>query len=285
MIKIMDIPDSEYHGTGVFSPDEYTSASTLKKIYSEPELFFYNKRNGTQQTETAAMRRGTLVHHMLLTPNDLAEEVVRTECKTAAAKEFKASKEAHPKKFVVTSTEFDTARSICDENEEILKYLNKDGRVNELCFYGEYGYSADSMVKMKGKVDSYLVKDKTIYLDDLKTCQDVDRFPKDFEFWHYDMQMAIYSKMLLDYHNAQLKDPFGLVEPYKCAVAIVAVETNPPYRSRIFKVEDAVVDRGHDKVREMLTKHYKNGKLVMASKGKVPTRFINVDSAAKFGLK
>jgi hypothetical protein len=81
-------------------------------------------------------------------------------------------------------------------------------------------------------------------LVDLKTCESLGRFEKDFWRFGYNRQLAFYRGMVA-----------GLGLQYQCQVFLVAVEKTEPYRTHIWQLSEATLDDADEQVKQSLLQY------------------------------
>jgi hypothetical protein len=79
------------------------------------------------------------------------------------------------------------------------------------------------------------------WIVDLKTCEDLDRFSRDFSRFGYDRQLAFYRGMVQ-----------GLGLPVQPRVYVIAAEKSEPFRSHVFEVSPETLDLAAEQIQGSL---------------------------------
>lgn len=202
---------------------EALNASGAKLLLRSPAHFLVSKRN--EREPSAAMRLGTLVHGLVLEPEETVENCAvcpkfdrRTTIGKKAAEEFEASAAG---KLVIDEETWSKARRIADNvlAHPVIKRDMNGGAAEATLLWQQHG------ARCKARVD-YLVG-STIF--DIKTCQDAspDGFTKQIARYAYHLQAAHYEAGFREVVGWDLG-----------SFVFVAVETEAPYMVRLYTLDE-----------------------------------------------
>ena len=194
------------------------SFSGLKQFAKSPAHFVHYKTK--EWTTTAAMRRGTLVHRMLLQPEEMQNMHV-VEANTRSAKAFKEAHEAHGE-WACLGKELREAEDIAAavrRHETAMKLLTAAEHKEQHLHWQCEG------LDMHGFADAY---GNGILLDLKVTNPDPAKFQRVIIDQAYHMQLALYS-MAIDY-------------PVK--MYWVAVDPTPPHTVCVFEPSQKMAEDG-----------------------------------------
>lgn len=195
----------------------YLSASAIKQgNISMLHLFEFLTRGKEQ---SAAMKRGTLLHNLLLEPDKPNYIVCDLDLRTKAGKDFMAAN-ADKKDIIYKSSEIEDAQSAVLRarlNFEIAKLLDYKNLEAEKEIYWE----EDSGLRCKAKLDA-LHKD---YILEYKTTSSLKNFINTAYNLSYHLQFAWYQ------HAAMALD--GKERP----IYIIVQENVRPFDTAVYKVE------------------------------------------------
>ena len=194
------------------------SFSGLKQFAKSPAHFVHYKTK--EWTTTAAMRRGTLVHRMLLQPEEMQNMHV-VEANTRSAKAFKEAHEAHGE-WACLGKELREAEDIAAavrRHETAMKLLTAAEHKEQHLHWQCEG------LDMHGFADAY---GNGILLDLKVTNPDPAKFQRVIIDQAYHMQLALYS-MAID-------------NPVK--MYWVAVDPNPPHTVCVFEPSQKMAEDG-----------------------------------------
>ena len=194
------------------------SFSGLKQFAKSPAHFVHYKTK--EWTTTAAMRRGTLVHRMLLQPEEMQNMHV-VEANTRSAKAFKEAHEAHGE-WACLGKELREAEDIAAavrRHETAMKLLTAAEHKEQHLHWQCEG------LDMHGFADAY---GNGILLDLKVTNPDPAKFQRVVLDQAYHMQLALYS-MAID-------------NPVK--MYWVAVDPNPPHTVCVFEPSQKMAEDG-----------------------------------------
>lgn len=192
-----DMPDKEYFAI------EALSNSGIKDMLISPKYF-----RERVSTSTAAMRLGTLIHALLLDPDEMDNFAIY-DGKTWASKGAKEFASANSMKSLFLSSELERAQLIVDRHAEdpILPGLLNTKMKEFVIQNNSYG------IPCKAKIDFY----KGTTLGDIKTCESLSTFRKSIFNYKYYIQDNWYTRMAVSE---------GLVVK---RFIFVAIETKEPY--------------------------------------------------------
>ena len=216
---------------------DFLSASDIKTLLENPYAF----KNEFQKAKTDNMTLGSLIHTLILEPNNLQrdylviDEVLNLRTNEGKAKkaEYESKAEAENKELITSDT-LNKALEIAEsfKKSPIYNLFNENG-VAELSIFGKI----DEM-PCKCRPD-YFIKDKNIILD-LKTTNtqggaSADGFIKAVANFKYYIQAAFYLEL------TQAKEFY-----------FVVIETNAPYMSGVYKLDVVSLEFGLKEVKRAL---------------------------------
>lgn len=209
------------------------SFSSLNAFARSPLQFFEYKFG--KRTTTTAMRIGTLVHRAILEPDEYERTVVTYDGRRAgnAWKEFE---EYHRDRDIVTKDEshkietMACAVRLCPQALDVLAECDQRELPVEWEFEG---------VPFRGIIDA--IGHSSIV--DLKVTANVEPDAIRRIVWErrYYMQLAMYA-------HAAGTVGYDVDEAY-----ILAIESNPPYHVRLFRLDPAYIERGAREWRRLIS--------------------------------
>ena len=144
------IDDAFYYG---YCGTATLSSSAAKDLVDSPRTYHNYIKYGS--TETPAMLKGRMLHHMVLEPERCDDIYMVVEVKSRATKAFKEAVEENPSKSVVTRTEWNDAERLSEallKNKHVVSHLMgakfevpKIGMLNGLPSSGYHGRTASSL--------------------------------------------------------------------------------------------------------------------------------------------
>jgi len=222
------------------------NASLIKEIYSDHELFLYNKKKGIKKG-SKSMRIGSIVHCLILEPQEYADRYM-VAGSSATTNIYKEAVKENPEKIIITKPEQELALEIVEYNPEVSSIFS--ATQNEMAVVGKLKFS-DKMFDVKGKLDGFITHDNFYSILDLKTTADLEWFAKDAIKFGYHIQAGFY-KWLTDEAFPDKK-----FYNYK----IVVIETKPPYKSKLYECTPAFVGRGQAIAFDVFYKYFVNGEV------------------------
>lgn len=228
MIDRKEIPQNEYRES------RHISASDIKLILENPYLF----KIGYKKPKTDSMLLGSLVHTLVIEPENFERDYYLTESfnlRTQAGKSLreKALQESNGK--IIIQEDFyikakEIARTLLESD---LSNLFKNG-AGEHSFFGEI-----NGIPCKCRPDYFLEVDNQKIIIDLKTTKfggaSPDNFVKSIASFGYYIQAAFYLELLK-------ADEF----------IFVAIETEPPYMMGIYELDNISLEFGLSEVKRGL---------------------------------
>jgi exodeoxyribonuclease VIII len=217
------------------------SNSSLKLMRKSPAHYMAGQDPDAQKV--ASLRRGSLLHTMVLEPHTLAERYrVKPEGMTFSTKEGKAWREAVPASVEIVSH---------DEHKASTRQAAKLRAVPEIAELLSAGQSEVSFfwidpltgVHCKGRADWVFRTPSGVILLDLKTteCADKQAFAKSCARYCYHMQAAWYSD---GWREATGDDVLGFV--------FGAVESAWPHIAAPYMLDDEAMDKGRAECCQLL---------------------------------
>lgn len=252
--KITEIPsfgltEKEYR------KNPYLNWSTLKRFAEAPNYFSHWKGQDTQ-----SFRFGRAFHAYILRNEEFESEFKKVElpCKTPTAKanEIFIEKIRQEGKDFVTFDEFkkiqEMEKSLLESGlMQFFRDCNTTDNFENLYFCKKEFILLDKKSKTKGRLDCYHEKYGII---DLKTTKEIrrgfeDSFKWDINRYGYIGELVFYLNLM----NAVLnRNPNSYIP-----LTIIAVESDPPFRSAIYPVRLESVDLWQNKIKNFCNQ-YKN---------------------------
>lgn len=204
------------------------SMKHLKDAWDNPEF----KDSDDKQT-------GRAIHCLVYEPHEFEKRFCwfkgTRNPSHAAYQEFMAK---HEGMEILTKTQWDKAIEAGKAflKDKLVRERFGDGAA-EVTLYGEI-----DGVQFKGRID-WIESDMII--DDLKTSKNImaRAFGRDFYDYGYDIKLGIYRELFS-------QNSFGLVAP----VNVICLEKERPYDSAVIPVPEAVLDRGLNKARSIISR-------------------------------
>ena len=241
---IYDMPDEDYRAAEGFN------ASGLKQFVRSAAHF--KAAQDEPKEATAALAKGILFHHLLLTPDAPMRVAIKPadfDGRTAAGKAWKAKHEGMP---VCDEDDFKACQRMV---ESIRRHPNAGAAFGtgkaEVSVFHEYKHPmTGEVIQLKGRMD--FVNDGAAIVD-AKTCEDAR--PASFaasavEFGYF-WQATFYLKFLWNPVCDILERP----QDKKDAFVFVAVEKTPPYAVKPFCVIPGAYDLYIPKIEEEIAKY------------------------------
>lgn len=239
---VANMPSSVYHS---IETGKYVSSTQLKYMYSRSPYHYYTRyieKSDPAAAPTEAMKKGSVVHGLLLEPHKFDEEFFVYEAcdlrtKEGKEKKIRACHEARGR-VMIDDEDFSDCQKIVEgvrSNSEAIKLLSEG--VPELAIFWRCPFSG---LLMKAKVDSFCDK----YFLEFKTAKDVSpfKFSRDAFQMHYDLSLSHYQKGI----ETVLSQTFGAY--------MIAVENEAPYRCEVFEVTSEFFETGHNKWLDAVSK-------------------------------
>lgn len=236
-LKNRKISEKEYRGHPALSRSE------LWQLSDSPEKFKYSQTHKTEPTE--AMMFGSMVHKLVLEPDDLFTEYVlapdsdrRTKAGKAEWDEFLA--EAGDR-IVVSNRQLRPALSMVDALKRSPLALKLLAGPHEIPFFWS---DPETGLVLKCRVDGLIELDGRITIIDYKTAvsAQTERFSQEAIRYGYHFQAAFYG-------SGVRKD---LELDYDPEFIFIVQEKKEPYSINVIKASEGFVLAGQDKMRELL---------------------------------
>lgn len=227
IFEVRDIPQREYRA------DKRLSASDCKMLLTDPFAF----KMGIKDTKTDALRVGSLIHNLVLEPENFNRDFIVSPNLDLRKKDDKVLKEEIEHKALVENKILITEREFEESSEVANAVLESDIG----CFFkngfAEKSYFGEVFGKpCKGRPDYFLNADGG-YIIDLKTTQKggtiADKFSKTCASYYYHLQARFYLELL----GAE-------------SFLFVVVEKEPPYNIGVFQLGEASLEVGEKKIKE-----------------------------------
>jgi len=229
-----DVPNQYYH-----SLKSYWSSGDLKYMHGHSPAHFqdrYFKKPFEEKEQTPAMVLGSLVHTLILTPNEFEKEFFLMPDLNLRTNEGKAAKQellaANPGKTPVSHemlAQANAMKSSCFANPKANELL-LEGSKPELSFFWTCPFSH---LNFRAKVDSSSSK----YFVELKTTSSAE--PETFARHAYNMN---YDLSLVHYTEG-IKSVFDVAPP----PYFIVIEQDPPFVTQVYRIGDGFLKTGHEK--------------------------------------
>ncbi len=225
----MQLTNAEYHAR----PE--LSASQCKVLLENPHKFYL----GLETAQTEAMKFGSVVHKLILEPEDFDNEYAvspKFDGRTTKGKADKAAFEAQNQANEVITIESYQLAEKCAEsvlNSRANKLL-KNGMV-EQAFFGQI-----AGIKCRCKPDYYVPSQQLAI--DIKTCTNssAEEFEKSLVNFKYYLQAAFYMDVMA-----------SIGKPVKQFI-FVCVSKSPPYVVGIYRLSQVAIDIGRAQYNEAI---------------------------------
>lgn len=202
------------------------SFSSLKAFGKSPAHWVHYKRREFKQT--AAMRRGTLTHLMLLEPKE-ASKLVIVDAKTKSSKAWKEAVEQHGE-LAITRKEFDECQTLAFK---ALAHPLASKLINNATAVEEHLHWSLDGVKFHGYAD--VVGED--YIADVKI---TDNEPRKIQRWVldnlYHMQLALYSYAKFN-SKASIKH------------YLITIDPTPPNGVIVYEIDLKMIEDGMNRAR------------------------------------
>jgi hypothetical protein len=221
LLKLVDIPDQEYHATSAISAHKLMKAL---RSYEHTQTDF---------EETEAMLLGKAIHLACLQPDIFASQVAiipKIDRRSKAGKaEYEAFQAEHQGKILLSEEQMQTILGV-KIRFDLLRAQNQDlslaldGAQFEQSLFWKFD---DNLCKCR--FDAVNLTKATPIIIDLKSAKDAhpESFKYAFKNFHYDLQAEWYCWGL-----SQILDPnFG-----NTRYLIVAIEKEPPFAGAVYEV-------------------------------------------------
>lgn len=215
------------------------SKSDLDLLAKSP--LHFKMKNELKSEPSPSLILGSLVHKLVLEPNDFKNEFL---IEPVCDKRTKEGKALYTEllanlgdKTLVSQEQFNTAQAIANAvlKTPQAKFFLKDGLAEQV-YFGEI-----NGVEVKAKPDFY--NEKLGVIVDLKTTSDASAggFSKSSANFNYHIQTAFYSEILRQ--NGKAVNNF----------LFIAVETKPPYFVGFYELDDEALNLAQSRILELLS--------------------------------
>jgi exodeoxyribonuclease VIII len=230
---IHGMPSARYH-----SSTSYYSSSDLKHItkYSPYHFKVMRDKGIGRVKQTDDMILGSLVHCLLLTPNDFDQEFMllpTLDRRTKVGREaYQLACDTAGDRIVTDVETYDMAREMVDsvkKNSYAMEIL--DLCKTEVSYFWKCPFSG---LRLRARVDACT----SSYLVELKTSRSAapSAFERQAYNMHYDLSACHYSEGL---------SATGGERPR--TVYFIVVENEPPFVSQVYKADESFMESGHTK--------------------------------------
>jgi exodeoxyribonuclease VIII len=232
---IKEIANDDYHA------HKAISSSNCKDLLKSPWLYWYKKRNPSQQT--APMALGSMIHHLILEPETfdahyMVAEIPKRTTKAGKAEYQELLEQANGRKLVALDNFLNAQemRHNLGKNPVVCSLLSS-GAAEQATFWQD----EHTGVECKAKAD-FLNLEKGLIID-LKTTSDLASelcFKWTLNKYQYHLSAAFYQQ--------GFKQALGK----KCDFFFIVIETFKPHNYAIYKIGDDLLERGNHLCREAL---------------------------------
>lgn len=184
---------------------------------------------------------GQLVHMIILGGEDTFAISEFTDFRTKAAREWRDA-QIEAGKNIITQAMFNEASEIVSNIENhphSSKYIFGDNTTHEHEVFAE----TSEGVKLRGKADIFKFSDTEAIVTDLKTTAQFDKFSRESQRKHYDLQAANYTLMFASSKN---------ITPENVEYMFCVAETVKPYRVQYMRATSEFVEAGERKLRHCI---------------------------------
>lgn len=236
-----NLKNSDYHAI-----KDYWSSTDLKFMHAHSPTHFHDKYYGKSKDEpkkqTESMILGSLVHTLLLTPNEFISEFFVMPDLNFRTNEGKAKREellmANPGKIPITDEllyRANAMKSACMANKKAKEFL--EPLQKELAFFWTCPFSN---LNFKCKVDAASSK----YFVELKTTSDASQeaFIRHVDNMNYDLSLVHYGQ--------GIKSVMGVEPP----AYFIVIEQEWPHVTQVYKAGQGFYETGHAKWLSAVTK-------------------------------
>ena len=234
--KIIDgIPNCVYHRHSSLS------SSNLKDLLKSPWSYWHNKQNPRESTP--AMQFGSLVHTLILEPNNFSNEYMVADKPERRSKAGKAKYaellEEAGKRIWVSTEDFLKAQDMIFPVSQnlIVKSLLSGGKAESSVFWQD----AETGVQCKAKADFLNIERG--YIVDVKTTVSLASekpFLWTVSKYAYDLSASFYKK------------GFELATGKELDFYFVVIEKEPPFNFATYKISDELLRRGEAQYKQAL---------------------------------
>jgi TusA-related sulfurtransferase len=229
---VLNLPNKLYHSL------PQVSSTQCKYIYSNSPKHFKAKYldNPPEPSKSAEMLLGSVVHSLVLTPDEVKDEffiMPDMDMRTKAGKEvYAGAVAASAGKLVIKEEQFKIANDMADSvmsNRHARSLL--DGAKTEISYFWKCPLTS---LSLRSKVDG--VKDGILI--ELKTARSASpsAFERQAYNMNYDLSVAHYIQGMMRWTNGATPDVYFIV-----------VENTSPYVCQVYKATDDFIDVGHAK--------------------------------------
>lgn len=243
-----NLSNADYHAT------EGLSSSNLKELVKSAA--HYQASLKEVREETAQQRMGTMVHTMLLQPDQVTAQIHVGEYKTRRGKDFEAALEEGAGKLVVSREEYNTAQEIAEAfRAQAMEHPYLNGQKYKLMEgvkeQSYYWTCPKTGLLLKARPDNITPSGVIV---DLKICRDVsvDGFRKAIAEYGYHISAAHYLAGV----NA---NPVAGQSP-PTAFAFICIESTAPYLMATYFIDEASLSVARDQIERALAAYLKGQK-------------------------
>ncbi len=213
---------------------DHISISELKLFNHSPYRYKHEILDRNKKDQTKSQSLGTLFHLAILEPEVFDKSVV-------AFKDLRTSAALAAKNEGLIVARTDDYENVLAARAEVLKppYVSEilNGAKTEASVFWQW---PTLNIDCKCRFDIVNV-DRAVILD-VKTCQSLDKFVSQVEWYGYDLQAAFYTQCAESFTDKKFKFQF------------LAVEMEPPYLYKIYEVSTDLAFNSRVRVNEMLKK-------------------------------
>lgn len=242
-IKFKTELDKNPHGfykipNKIYRDADAVAQSDLGRV--DKSLKYYKYVKDKPPEATAAMLFGSIVHDLLLEPDEVENNYIMSDCKIRRGKVFDTEKAQAKEQGKVVML-----KKMLHRAEIVVERLKDDDRVIDLLDEGESELSCFAKcpktgLMRKGRFD-HIRSDGTVI--DLKTTEDIkpDAFIKSILSWNYHIQAAYYLDLARDIAGNKFSKFVWIV-----------VEKNPDYDIGIYVADEKLLAAGRKDYENLL---------------------------------
>lgn len=165
-----DISDEKYRALPALSNHE------LQLFAKDASLYAWNKEAPRDPNKTGAADTGSVLHIMLLEPQNFDDKVMVSSVKGRTTKTFIDEQIANPDKFVITEAELDQLKVMklsCMANPMFRRIMEADGKGEQSIVVHDSERNIDLKIRVDWLIDSIKLP------ADIKTTSDIEEWRSD----------------------------------------------------------------------------------------------------------
>ena len=241
-----DLTNDAYH------QDSALGSTKIKEFHKDPYLFHFNNTHPLEE-QPRYIGFGTAMHSILLerAPYVHDEKILKEIGKSRASKEYKEwRKSIEEVGHIVLSKEealqVGEWKKAIRENDFLKKFISPDNLIENSFFCT----CPKTLLSIKCRPDVLLTGDDSCIIVDIKTTNKYDAWSMVCESFRYDIQQAFYEYVLSTFYEGKKK----------MKMFFIVFEKVRPYKVRVCRVSDEMVEVAHKIVEETLEEIAKSKK-------------------------